>query len=188
MRNYQVMVKNSAAETEKRDQLKSWAFNAGQNGDFEIAAEAIQTNSTVALVRSIKQFGELKRQHESELEGLKQQLEEMKQKFALDIIHAKGVEDRETEVIKGLIAQDEAATKADSEIMKLLTTFDNQPAGTDNNSELAMKERIEANKIKADERKVAAQSYSDAANRAVERERIAADIKIAKSNKNKYDK
>jgi hypothetical protein len=187
------MVKNSAQETEKRDQLKSWAFNAGQNGDIEIAAEAIESNSTPQLMAAIRKFGEIKRQHEGELEQMKQQLEQMKQEFALQVIHAKGEEDRQTEIVKGMIEADNQANEIDAEMMKMIGSVSTQ--GDGGSAELAQKERLEQAKLNIEERKMQQQQYADNAKLSIENsrlgledKRINADIKIAKMNKNKYDK
>jgi hypothetical protein len=191
-RDYQIMVKNSAQETEKRDQLRSWAFSAAQNGDIEIAAEAIESNSTPQLVSAIKRFGDIKRQHETELEQQKQQLEEMKQQFALDVIHAKGEEDRQTEIVKGMIAADEQANEIDARLMEMVNSVG---ATGNDNAAIDSKERIEQAKLSIEERKLQATQYANQAKMALEgsklgleNKRIAADIKIARMNKNKYDK
>jgi hypothetical protein len=189
-RDYIVMVKNSAKETEKRDQLQQWAFNASQNGDIEIAAEAIESNSSPALVASIKKFGEMKRQHETELQDRTEALEKAKQQFVLEQIHAKGVEDRQTEVIKGMIAADDAANQFDADINRLIAENNIAPkegvpddSGV-NNAKLA----IDKMKIDVEHRKIASQNANEAANRAIELERMKNDLRIARTNKNKYDK
>jgi hypothetical protein len=192
LRDYIVLVKNSAKETEKRDQLQQWAFNASQNGDIEIAAEAIQSNSTPALVKAIKAFGELKRKHETELQDRAEALEKAKQQYVLEQIHAKGVEDRQTEAIKGMIAADDAANQFDAEISKLIAENNLTPTAEtgkpDNSAIDAAKLDIDRMKVDVEHRKIASQNANEAANRAIELERMRNDLRIARANKNKYDK
>jgi hypothetical protein len=191
-RDYMVMVKNSAKETEKRDQLRTWAFNAGQNGEFEIAADAIESNSTPELVRAIKQFGEIKRQHEKELEELKQKTQQMIEEFELKKIEAQGAQDRETEMIKGMIEQQIAAAEIEAELFKLADSTDNgSPKEGDDAAkgrELAMKERVEQAKLMLEARKVAAANFNAMADREIEKMKMKNDLKIAVTNKNKYDR
>jgi hypothetical protein len=193
MRDYQVMVKNSAKETEKRDQLRSWAFNAGQNGEFEIAAEALQSNSTPELVRAIKQFGDIKREHEKDLEKLTQQTNELLQQYELQKIEAQGAQDKEIEYIKGMIAAGTQAADVELELFKLAATTDEGApkegaAGGSDGAKLAMQERVEKAKILLEARKLAAANYNAEADRQIELLRMKNDLKIAVTNKNKYDK
>jgi hypothetical protein len=189
-RDYQVMVKNSARETEKRDALQDWAFNASQNGDIEIAADAIESNSSPALVAAIKKFGELKHQRELEVQQSTQALEEAKQKYILEQIHAKGVEDRQTEVVKGMIESDNAANQFDAEISKLIAenNLNAKEAPESSANSDAIKLQIENAKLAMEGRKLAVQSANESANRAIELERMKNDLKIAIKNRNKYDK
>ena len=157
--DYTIYCKNNQKELEKLEQLKQWAFSAV----------------------------EVKRQHESELKQADQMLEQQKMQNELAKIQAQGEEDRKTEMLK---YQYEMQLKSMDVDMSIL----NQP--TDNSAqqaqlarELEQNKMTQANnKLQLDREKMNADIYSKAADRQIKREQMANDLKIAKTNKNKYDK
>lgn len=185
--DYSVLVKNSAKETEKLEQLRQWAFSAAQNGDLDMALAAITGNNIAAMKKNINDFMTLKRQHEEQMKQADQMLEQAKLENKLQEIAAKGEEDRKTEQLKYYYEIQKAYIDADAAILD-----DN---GTDSTYKEAANERIEAGrrdiermKIDLERQRLASDNYNAAADRNVEREKIKTQLQIAKTNKNKYDK
>ena len=185
--DYSVIVKNSAKETEKIEQLRQWAFSAAQNGDLDMALAAITGNNIAAMKKNITDFMNLKRQHEDQLKQADMMIEQAKLDAKLQEIAAKGEEDRKTEQLKYYYEIQKAYIDADAAILD-----DN---GTDSTYKEAANERIEAGrrdiermKIDLERQRLASENYNAAADRNVEREKIKTQLQIAKTNKNKYDK
>ena len=185
--DYTIYCKNNQKELEKLEQLKQWAFSAAQNGDLDMAMAAITGNNVTQIKDLINRFMEVKRQHESELKQADQMLEQQKMQNELAKIQAQGEEDRKTEMLK---YQYEMQLKSMDVDMSIL----NQP--TDNSAQQAQLARESEqnkitqanNKLQLDREKMNADIYSKAADRQIKREQMANDLKIAKTNKNKYDK
>ena len=185
--DYSVMVKNSAKETEKLEQLRQWAFSAAQNGDLDMALAAITGNNISAMKANITKFMELKRQHEDSLKQADMMIEQAKLESKLREIEAKGEEDRKTEQLKYYYEIQKAYIDADASIL--------DDSGSSDQYKEAAAERIEAGrrdiermKLQIEREKIAADNYNQAAERNVQREQMKNDLKIARTNKNKYDK
>jgi hypothetical protein len=68
-----VMVTNSVLEKAKLEEFKKLGFNASQNGDHELAAETISSDSVSSVRQAINKFMERKRQYETEMKQMEQQ-------------------------------------------------------------------------------------------------------------------
>lgn len=187
--DYSVTVRNTAKEVDKVQQLKQWAFSAAQNGDLEAALAAITGDNVSAISDSIKQFTELKRKHEEAMKQVDQQIQEQANQMKLAEIQAKGEQDRQTLALKAQYDLQLEYAKGD---IALLGDQDpnNDAVATANLTRLQeeTKRAIEQSKVQLEREKIAMDSYNAAADRQVKREQMKNDLKIAKANKNKYDK
>ena len=187
--DYSVTVRNTAKEVDKVQQLKQWAFSAAQNGDLEAALAAITGDNVSAISDSIKQFTELKRKHEEAMKQVDQQIQEQANQMKLAEIQAKGEQDRQTLALKAQYDLQLEYAKGD---IALLGDQDpnNDAIATANITRLQeeTKRAIEQSKVQLEREKIAMDSYNAAADRQVKREQMKNDLRIAKANKNKYDK
>ena len=186
--NYLITCKNSIKEREKLNQFKELAFSAAQNGDLQSAAAAIDGENIAQIKKLIDKFTDAQRQHESEMEQMKQQAQQMLQEFELRKIAAKGEEDRKTLELEKYLDSQIEMIRVNGNIM----SYDNGLSEVEKNQAeermLNAKNQIEREKIQADKDKRAQEM-------AIKEKEIAAKIydsdnkvKIAKTNKNKYDK
>lgn len=189
--DYACMVKNDQKEIEKLQQLKQWAFSAAQNGDLDMAIAAITGDNVTQIKDLVNKFMELKRQHEDQMQQAEQMLKQEELQAKIAEIQAKGEEDRKTEELKYYYEMqlknidvnmalmeptDTTGAKNDAARMRL------QQLAEDNKTQLArQKLALEQNKFNAD-------MYNKAADRQVKREQMENQLKIARTNKNKYDK
>ena len=188
---YSVMVKNSQKELDKLTQLRQWAFSAAQNGDLDMAIAAITGNNVTQIKTLVNQFMELKRQHENELKQADQMLEQAKLQNKLAEIEAQGEQDRLTEQLKYQYEMQLKYIDVDMSMLDIANDSSVDAATTANR----LKEQAEANKtaiaqqkLSLEQNKFSADMYNKAADRQVKREQMENDLKIAKTNKNKYDK
>jgi len=186
--NYLITCKNSIKEREKLTQFKELAFSAAQNGDLQSAAAAIDGENIAQIKKLIDKFADAQRQHESEMEQMKQQAQQMLQEFELRKIAAKGEEDRKTLELEKYLDSQIEMIRVNGNIM----SYDNGLSEVEKNQAeermLNAKNQMEREKIQADRDKHAQEM-------AIKEKEIAAKIydsdnkvKIAKTNKNKYDK
>lgn len=185
---YSVYCKNDQKELDKMQQLKQWAFSAAQNGDIEMAKEAIVGDNITQISAAIDKFGEIKRKHEEDIKAAEQQLEQAKLQNKLAEIQAKGEEDRKTEELKYYY-----------EMQLKNMDVDMQSLVPNNNAELQEKNRIQEQayntkadidreKLELEKQKTQLEMYNKAADREIKREDMNNKLKIARENKNKYDK
>lgn len=186
--DYVIKAKNSIIEQEKLQSLRQIAFNASQNGDIEMAVAAIQGDNIAKVAKLMKKFQEQKNQHEIELKQLDQQLEQMRQEFELQKIAAKGEEDRKTAELEGYIKEQIALIQADANMI----SYDN---GVDEQLKQEGVERLEnkraqvqREKNQLDREKSMIDLYNKEQDRRVKMHDIDTKLKIAKENKNKYDR
>lgn len=185
--DYTVYTKNSQQEIEKLQQLKQWAFSAAQNGDLEMAMAAITGDNVAQIKDLINRFTKIKQQHEEQMKQADQMLEQQKLQNEIAKIQAKGEEDRKTEMLKlGYQTQFKMAD---------LSMAEAQLGANNDEAKLQLERDAEANRALAEQSKVQlerdrlnAEVYSDAADRQVKREQMKNDLKIARTNKNRYDK
>lgn len=184
--DYSTTVRNEQKELDKLKQLKDWAFSAAQNGDLEAAIAAITGDNVAAIKENVKQFMEIKRQHEEAMQQMEQQLKQEEIQAKLQEIQAQGEVDAKLLELK--YAYEMQLKYIDVDMSLLTATPD------DNGVKQRLAEQAEANKtnlaqqkLQLDREKLAGDMYNAAAEREVKREQMENQLKIAKTNKNKYD-
>lgn len=185
-----VIVKNDAKEIDKLNQLKQWAFSAAQNGDLQMAKEAIVGDNITQISVAIDKFDKIKRQHEEQMQQMEHILKQEELQNKIAEIQAKGEEDRKTQELK---YQYELQLKYMDVDMSMLSTgiqddYLGQAKQRLAEQSAANKERLDADKLNFEKQKFQLDMYNKAADRQVKREDIRAKVNIAKQNKNKYDK
>jgi hypothetical protein len=129
-----------------------------------------------------------KEQHEIELKELDQQLEQMRQEFELQKIAAKGEEDRKTAELEGYIKEQIALIQADSNMI----SYDNGVAEELKQQGVERLEdkraQVQREKNQLDREKSMLDLYNKEQDRRVKMHDIDTKLKIAKENKNKYDR
>lgn len=186
---YGVTVKNDAKEQDKLQQLRQWAFSAAQNGDLDMALAAITGDNISQIKATVQKFNEIKAQHEEQMKQVDAQLKEEEIQNKLREIEAKGDQDRQLEELK---FQHEMALKYVDVDMSMLGSAGGDEAEQAKNRLAAAAEdnkaRNDQAKIELERQKMQADLYNQAADRAVKMEDIKSKERIAKTNKNKYDK
>lgn len=184
--DYSTTVRNDNKELDKVQQLKQWAFSAAQNGDLDMAIAAISGDNVTQIKETVMRFNEIKRQHEEQMKQAELMLKQEEIANKIKEIEAKGEQDRLTEQLK---YQFEMQLK----YMDIDTSMLN-PMG-DKSEDNRLKAQAEANKVNLEQQKLnldresmKVDLYNKAADRQVKREDIASKERIAKINKNKYDK
>ena len=185
--DYNTMVKNDQKELDKLRQLQQWAFSAAQNGDIDMALAAITGNNVAQIKNTINQFMEIKRQHEEQMKQADQMIEQQKAQMELMKIQAQGEEDRKTQELK---YQYEMQLKyADIDMAAVSAGLTNDESAN------RLKEMTEQNKtalaqqkLDLDRQKLNLDLYNAAADRQVKREDMQNQLRIARENKNKYDR
>lgn len=187
--DYGVIVKNDSKEKDKIDQLRQWAFSAAQNGDLDMALAAITGDNISQIKATIQKFNEIKQQHEEQMRQVDAQLKEEEIQNKLRQIEAQGQQDKELEELK---FQHEMALKYIDVDMSMLGTAGGDEAEQAKNRLAAATEEnrlnIEREKLNVTRQQMQADLYNKAADRAVKMEDIKSKERIAKTNKNKYDK
>lgn len=187
--DYGVIVKNDSKEKDKLEQLKQWAFSAAQNGDLEMAIAAITGDNVSQIKATVQKFVEIKRQHEEQMKQVDQELAQANIENKLKEIEAKGQQDKELEDLK---FQHEMALKYIDVDMSMLGTTGGDEAEQAKNRLAALAEEnktnIEREKLNLQRQQIQSDMYSKAADRVVKMEDIKSKERIAKTNKNKYDK
>ena len=182
-----VLVKNDQKELDKLNELRQWAFSAAQNGDLDMALAAITGNNVTQIKETVNKFMEIKRQHEQEMQQAEQMLKQEELQNKLAEIEAKGEQDRLTQELK---YQYEMQLKYIDVDMSLLGTPTEDPEARTRLQELSERNKtaIAQQKLNLDREKFAGDMYNAAAERQVKREQMDTQLKIARTNKNKYDK
>ena len=185
--DYSTTVRNDAKELDKIQQLKQWAFSAAQNGDLDMAIAAISGDNVTQIKATVEKFMNIKRQHEEQMKQLEQMMKQEELQAKLQEIAAKGEQDRLTEELK--YSYELQLKYVDVDMSMINPANPNDEAKTrlasiaeDN------KRNIEQQKIQVNREKIMADTYSKAADRQLKRHEIDTQLKIAKVNKNKYDK
>ena len=187
--DYGVIVKNDSKEKDKIEQLRQWAFSAAQNGDLDMALAAITGDNISQIKATIQKFNEIKQQHEEQMRQVDAQLKEEEIQNKLRQIEAQGQQDKELEELK---FQHEMALKYIDVDMSMLGSAGGDEAEQAKNRLAAATEEnrlnIEREKLNVTRQQMQADLYNKAADRAVKMEDIKSKERIAKTNKNKYDK
>ena len=152
-----------------------------------MALAAISGDNVSQIKNTILKFNEIKRQHEEQMQQMEQMLKQQEIENKLKEIEAKGVQDRLTEQLK---YEYEMQLKYVDVDMSMLANSTNNDEAKNRLAQMAEqnKQMLEQQKINFEREKILADTYSKAADRQVKREQIKAQVQIAKTNKNKYDK
>lgn len=180
-------VRNDSKELDKIQQLRQWAFSAAQNGDLDMAIAAISGDNVSQIKATVQKFMDIKRQHEKDMQQTEQMIKQSELENKLKEIAAKGEQDRLTEQLK---YQYELQLKYIDVDLSMLSSPVEDSGADARLKELAEtnKANIEREKINLARQQMQADLYSKAADRQVKREDMASKERIAKTNKNKYDK
>ena len=185
--DYSTTVRNDAKELDKVQQLKQWAFSAAQNGDLDMAIAAITGDNVSQIKAQVMKFMEIKRQHEEQMQQMEQMMKQEEVQAKLQEIAAKGEQDRLTQELKYAYEMQLKYIDVD---MSLLASDGNDSDAKNRLAAVAEdnKRNLEQQRIQLEREKLMADTYSKAADREVKRHQIDTQLKIAKTNKNKYDK
>lgn len=186
--DYGIHVENAGKSQDKIRELKQWAFSAAQNGDLDMALAAITGDNIAQIKATIQKFNEIKRQHEDQMKQVDAQLKEAEIQNKLREIEAKGQQDKELEELK---FQHEMALKYVDVDMSMLGNQGDENEQAKNRLAAVTaenKSRLEQQKLDLTRQQLQSDLYNKAADRAVKMEDIRSKERIAKTNKNKYDK
>lgn len=186
--DYVIKAKNSAKQREKLQQLKQFAFSAAQNGDSMMAVAAITEDNISALKKLIAKLDEDKRNFELQKQQNDAQIEQMKQQFELEKIQVKGEEDRKTMELENLGRKEVALINADANMNSY-----NNDIGVDIKQEAVNRlnqerSEVDRQRLQFDKAKALLEFASKQEDRRLKEKDIDTKLKIAKTNKNKYDK
>lgn len=182
-----VTVKVDAKEKEKLDQLRQWAFSAAQNGDLDMALAAITSDNIASAKKAINNFIAIKQKHEQEMQQAEQIIKEEELQAKLQQIAAEGEEDRKTQELKYYYEMQMKYIDIDLGLLNSSNTSDVDKNNLTRELEQS-KQSIEQQKIQLERERMMYDNYNAAAERNVKREDIASKERIAKTNKNRYDK
>ena len=185
--DYSTTVRNDQKELDKLQQLRQWAFSAAQNGDLDMALAAISGDNVTQIKATVEKFMEIKRQHEEQMQQMEQMLKQEELQNKIAEIQAKGEEDRKTEELKYYYEMQLKYVDVDMSLMGTESQDDGARTRLQQIAE-ANKNQIEQQKLQLTRQQIQADLYNKAADRQVKREDMASKEKIAKMNKNKYDK
>ena len=185
--DYSTTVRNDQKELDKLQQLRQWAFSAAQNGDLDMALAAISGDNVTQIKATVEKFMEIKRQHEEQMQQIEQMLKQEELQNKIAEIQAKGEEDRKTEELKYYYEMQLKYVDVDMSLMGTASQDDGAKTRLQQIAE-ANKNQIEQQKLQLTRQQMQADLYNKAADRQVKREDMTSKEKIAKMNKNKYDK
>lgn len=185
--DYSTTVRNNEKEREKINQLKQWAFSAAQNGDLQMALEAICNDNVSSIKRAVTAFNQIKQQHEEAMKQADQMLEQQKLQNEIAKIQAKGEEDRKTEAVKANYTLQQKYIDIDASQLTNPFAKDQMNASIQQQAN-ANKQVVDMAKLDIERQKTQMDFYNKAADRQVKLKELDTQYKIAKTNKNKYDK
>lgn len=185
--DYSTTVRNDSKELDKIQQLRQWAFSAAQNGDLDMALAAISGDNVSQIKATVQKFMEIKRQHEEQMQQMEQMMKQEEIQAKLQEIAAKGEQDRLTEELKYAYEMQLKYIDID---MSMLAANSNDEGARNRLAAIAEdnKRNLEQQRIQLEREKLMADTYSKTADRQVKLHQIDTQLKIAKTNKNKYDK
>lgn len=186
--DYSTTVRNDSKELDKIQQLRQWAFSAAQNGDLDMALAAITGDNVSQIKATVTKFNSIKQQHEEQMKQMEQMIKQEEIENKLKEIAAKGEQDRLTEQLKYQYELQLKYVDVDMSMLGDNGSEDNAIRNRLTALSEQNKANIEQQKIQLAREQMMADAYSKAADRQVKREDIKSKEKIARTNKNKYDK
>lgn len=184
MSMYGVNVESSFIQAEKKRKLDDLAFAASQNGDFTLAVEAIDSNNMSAVKKAFRDYETKRQEFEAAMANEKEQI--MQQTEQIRAQNDQAARDQEL-FIENMKEEGEMSRKLiDAEIklaeLELKAMEGEEDVSGDLMSDIdTMKSDIERRKLDLAERKQREDSR-------LKEKQIDTQLKIAKENKNKYDK
>ena len=142
-----------------------------------MALAAITSGNVPALKIAVERYQELRQKNEESLRQLDQQLEEQKHREALELIAAKGEQDRLTEEVKQYFALQAKGMDVEAAMASIGNSSQSGTSPVEKQRELSLKEQELAESRRA--------KNLDFIDHALDRQN---DLAIAKENKNRYDK
>lgn len=185
--DYSTTVRNDAKELDKVKQLRQWAFSAAQNGDLDMAIAAISGDNVTQIKATVLKYMDIKRQHEEQMKQMEQMIKQEEVQAKLQQIEAQGIQDRLTEELKFNYEMQLKYIDVDMSMLAAGSSTDGDKIRISQIAE-ENKRNIEQQRVQLEREKLMADTYSKAADREVKRHQIDTQLKIAKTNKNKYDK
>ena len=185
--DYSTTVRNDAKELDKVKQLRQWAFSAAQNGDLDMAIAAISGDNVTQIKATVLKYMDIKRQHEEQMKQMEQMIKQEEVQAKLQQIEAQGIQDRLTEELKFNYEMQLKYIDVDMSMLAAGNSTDGDKIRISQMVE-ENKRNIEQQRVQLEREKLMADTYSKAADREVKRHQIDTQLKIAKTNKNKYDK
>ena len=186
--DYIVKAKNSSKEREKLEQLKQFAFNASQNGDLKSAIAAIKGDNVAEITKLMNKFAEEANAHEEYIKQMDIQLEQMKEQHDIDMIAAKGEQDRLSIELEGEIKKQIELIRADANMI----SYNANVSDAEQNAGLARLNEARAEndrqRLELDRRKVQLDTALKIRDQQLKDKQIEAQLQIARENRNKYDK
>lgn len=174
--DYGVFVHNAKLDTSKIEAYRNYAFSAAQNGEFELAAAAIEADTLPEMRKAISEIVEANKKFKVQME--QQQIDT--QKYVADVAAQTTDTTNQKDI---MIAKDDNDTKilvaqiqAENSTQQVSTV----PSDNTNNLNTTIQ-----NFYKTRELDVKLLMHNDKMN--IENKKIASAEKIAKENKNKYD-
>lgn len=186
--DYSTTVRNDSKELDKIQQLRQWAFSAAQNGDLDMALAAITGDNVSQIKATVTKFNSIKQQHEEQMKQMEQMIKKEEIENKLKEIAAKGEQDRLTEQLKYQYELQLKYVDVDMSMLGDNGSEDNAARNRLTALSEQNKANIEQQKIQLAREQMMTDAYSKAADRQVKREDIKSKEKIARTNKNKYDK
>lgn len=184
--DYGVLVKNDQKELDKIQQLRQWAFSAAQNGDLDMALAAITGENVTQIKETVNRFMEIKRQHEEQMKQMEQMIKQEELQNKISEIQAQGEVDERLQAQK---YQYEMQLKyLDVDMSLLAPGEDNEAKNRLASLAEENRTRLAQDKLNLERQKIQLDTYNKAADRQVKREDMENQLKIAKTNKNRYDK
>ena len=186
--DYLIKAKNSSKEREKLEQLKQFAFNASQNGDLKSALAAIKGDNVAEITKLMNKFSEEMQAHEQQLKQMDIELEQMKEQHDLDVIAAKGEQDRLTVELEGQIKENIELIRADANMISYNAEVGQtqQQAGIDRLNEARMENDRERLRLDREQQRI--DTLLKIRDQNLKDKQIDTQYRIALANKNKYDK
>lgn len=184
--DYSTTVRNDSKELDKVQQLRQWAFSAAQNGDLDMAIAAISGDNVTQIKATVEKYMQIKREHEKEMQQIEQMIKQEELQAKIQEIAAQGEQDRLTQELKYYY---ELQLKyVDVDMSMLGSTGEDTDAKNRLTSLIEQnKQAIAQQKINIDREKLISDNYNKAADRQVKIHQINTQLKIAKTNKNRYD-
>lgn len=190
MADYSILVKNDQKELDKLNQLRQWAFSAAQNGDLDMALAAIVGNNVTQIKATVEKFMEIKRQHEEQMQQMEQMLKEEELQNKLAVIEKQGEVDAQLQAQKYQLEMQLKYIDVDMSLLDASVDNSLQEEARNRLAEISEqnKTRLAQDKLNFERQKMQVDLYNKAADRQVKREDMASRERVAKQNKNKYDK